>query len=148
MSLPTEADFALIKIGDGESPEVFTAACGIQDVTINRVANTSDRFVRDCTKPGEVPNRKVKTTGKQLDITGGGLTDKAHVDIFDDALGKVKNYKVELYADDGTDAGDLIGTVAGAFVMTAANMNIPREADASAEITLASHGAWTWTAAA
>ena len=147
MSLPTEADFALIKIGDGESPEVFTTACGIQDVTINRVANTSDRFVRDCTKPGEVPNRKVKTTGKQLDITGSGLTDQAHVDTFDDALGKVKNYKVELYADNGTDAGDLLGTVAGAFVMTAANMNIPREADASAEITLASHGAWTWTVA-
>lgn len=148
MSVPTEADFALVKIGDGATPtEVFTVLCGLQDTNINRVANTSDRFVRDCAKPGEIPNRKVKTTGKQLDVTGSGLIDKAQIDVFEDALGAAKNYKIELYADDGTDAGDLLGTFAGAFVMTAANMSVPRDGSASAEVTLASHGAWTWTAA-
>lgn len=148
MSLPTEADFAIIKIGNGATPtEAFAIACGIQDVNVNQVANTQDRFVRDCAKPGEVPNRKVKVTGKQLDVTGSGLIDKAHIDTFTDALGTTGNYKVELYADDGTDAGDLLGTVAGAFMLTAANLSIPREGTGSAEITLASHGAWTWTAA-
>lgn len=146
MSLPVEADFALIKIGDGGGPEVFTIACGIKDVSINRVANTSDRYVRDCAKPGEVPNRKVRTTGKQLDVTGTGYIDKAHVATFDAALGDAKNYKVELYQADGTDAGVLMGTIAAAFVMTAANMSISQDSDSSAEITLASHGAWTWTA--
>lgn len=148
MSLPVEADFAIVKIGDGATPtEVFATACGLQDVSINRVANTQDRFVRDCTKPGEVPTRKVKTTGKQLDITGSGLIDKAHIDTFEDALGVSKNYKVELYQDDGTDAGDLLGTFAAAFIMTAANMGVPREGTSSAEITLANNGVWTWTPA-
>lgn len=148
MSFPTEADFALIKIGDGATPtEVFAVACGIQDVNVNTVANTSDRFSRDCAKPGSIAIRKVKTSSKQLDITGSGLIDKAHIDIFEDALGISKNYKIELYADDGTDAGDLIGTYAGAFVMTAANKSVPREGSASAEVTLANNGAWTWTAA-
>lgn len=148
MTLPVEADFAIIKVGDGESPEVFTIACGIQNVSINTVANMQDRFVRDCAKPGEIPYRKSKTTGKQQDITGGGLTDKASIDVFLDALGVTKNYKVELYIDDGTDAGDLLGTIAGAYKMGATNLNIQRDGDSTAEVTLASQGAWTWTPAA
>lgn len=148
MSVPTEADFAIIKIGDGGSPsETFAIACGIQDVNINRAVGTQDRYVRDCAKPGEVPTRKVKATGKSLDITGSGLIDKAHIDTFEDALGLTKNYKVELYQDNGTDTGTLLGTFAGTLMMSAANMSIPREGSASAEITLANHGAWTWTAA-
>lgn len=146
MSLPTEADFAIIKIGDGASPEVFTTACGIQNVSINTVANATDRFVRDCAKPGEVPYRKSKATGKQQDITGSGLTDKASIDTFLSSLGVSKNYQIELYQDNGTDAGDLLGTIAGEYKMGAANLNIQRDGDSTAEITLASQGAWTWTA--
>jgi len=148
MSLPTEADFAIIKIGDGATPtEAFAIACGIQDVTINQTVGTQDRYVRDCAKPGEIPNRKVKATGKSLDVTGSGLIDKAQIAIYNSALGVAKNYKIEVYADNGTDAGTLLGTFAGSFMMTASNQSIPREGTASAEITLASNGAWTWTAA-
>ena len=148
MSVPTEADFAIIKIGDGATPtEVFAIACGIQDVSINQVANTTDRFVRDCAKPGEVPNRKVKVNGRQLDVTGTGLIDKAQITVFNTALGNKKNYKVELYQDDGTDSGTLLGTIAGNFMLTATNMSIPREGTSSAEVSLANNGAWTWTAA-
>ena len=146
MSLPTEADFAIIKIGDGATPtEVFAIACGIQDVTINQAVGTQDRYVRDCAKPGEIPNRKVKATGKSLDVTGSGLIDKAQIAIYNSALGVAKNYKIEVYADYGT--GTLLGTFDGSFMMTASNQSIPREGTASAEISLASNGAWTWTAA-
>ena len=148
MSLPTEADFAIIKIGDGATPtEVFAIACGIQDVTINQAVGTQDRYVRDCAKPGEIPNRKVKATGKSLDVTGSGLIDKAQIAIYNSALAVAKNYKIEVYADDGTDTGTLLGTFDGSFMMTASNQSIPREGTASAEISLASNGAWTWTAA-
>jgi len=148
MSVPNEADFAIIKIGDGATPtEAFAVTCGIQDVNINQAVGTQDRFVRDCTKPGEIPNRKVKATGKSLDVTGSGLIDKAQIAIYNSALGVTKNYKIEVYQDNGTDAGTLLGTFAGSFMMTASNQSIPREGTASAEITLANHGAWTWTAA-
>ncbi len=148
MTFPVEADFAIIKVGDGAAPtEAFAIACGLQDVNINRVANTQDRFTRDCAKPGSVPVRKIKTTGEQLDITGSGLIDKAQIGVFETALGKSKNYKIELYQDDGTDNGTLMGTFAGAFNLTAANMSVPREGVSSAEVTLANDGAWTWTAA-
>ena len=147
MSIPNESDFALIKVGDGATPEVFTAICGIENVSINRVANTSDRNRRDCAKPGQPAVRRSKTTSKQMDITGTGGVDKADIEAFDDALGVVKNYKVELYKYDGTDTGDLMGTFAGAFNLTSANMSLDANGDSSGEITLASDGTWTWTAA-
>ena len=147
MSLPTEVDFALIKIGDGASPEVFTLICGLTDATINEAAQSQDRYVRDCTTPGAVPFRKTKVNGKALDVTGSGLSNVDQYQTLRAALGVVKNYNVEFYADDGTDAGSLLGTVAGAFRMTANNLNAPREGAAQAQINLASDGEWTYTPA-
>lgn len=148
MSLPTEFDFALIKMGDGATPtELFTTICGMQDVTLNETVNTNDRFVRDCAKPGEVPQRRVQPSGKQTDLTGTGLTNADNIASIRAALGVSKSYRVEVYKRDGTDAGDLLGTFAGKFVMTAANLNMSLETPGSAEITLASDGALTYTAA-
>jgi len=147
MSLPTEIDFALIKMGDGESPEVFAIICGLQDATVNETVNTNDRFVRDCAKPAEVPHRRVQTTGKQTDITGTGLTNAEEVARVRAALGVSKNYRVECYQKDGTDVGVLLGTYAGPFVMTSKNMNLSLESPGSVEITLASDGPMTYTEA-
>lgn len=148
MSVPTEFDWLIVQMGDGATPtEVFTMICGIQDVTINMVANSNDRFVRDCTKPGEVPFRKTRATGKQMDVSGTGLSNAANVTTLMAALGKVKNYKILGYQEDGTDTGTLLGTFAGAYRLLTANMGAPRDGDSSGEIALASHGAWTWTAA-
>jgi hypothetical protein len=147
MSLPTEFDFALLKIGDGESPEVFTISCGKNDFTANFVANSTDRFVRDCTTPGEVPKRKPKVTGTQLDITATGLTDVTTFGTEDALVGTKNNVKLEYYTDDGSDSGDLLGTLACNMLVSSLNIGTPRDNESSAEITLASNGAWTWTAA-
>ncbi len=147
MTAPTEIDFVLVKMGDGAGSEVFTTICGIQDATINQTANSSDHFVRDCAAPGTPPTRKTKVSGVQLDVTGTGLSNSAEIVRLQAAVGKVKNYKLECYADDGTSGGLLLGTYAAPFRLTANNLNIPREGTASADITLASHGAWTYTAA-
>lgn len=148
MAIPVEADFALIKIGDGETPEVFTVACGLQDVTITSAANTQDRFVRDCATPGAKPFRTTKVTGLQLDISGAGLIDKANIATYQAALGAKKNYKVELYIDDDTDTGDLMGTFAGNFVMNGHTISSATEGDSTTEVSLLSNGEWTWTAEA
>jgi hypothetical protein len=147
MSVPNESDFALIKRGDGADPEVFTAICGIEGVSINRTANTNDRARRDCAAPGQPAKRRSRTTSIQMDITGTGGVDKASIADFDAALGVVGNYQIELYQYDGTDTGTLMGTFAGAFNMTSANMNLDANGDSAGEITLASDGTWTWTAA-
>lgn len=147
MSLPTEADFALVKLGDGESPEAFSILCGLTDVTLNFAAASNDRYVRDCTKPGEVPVRKQRINGKSLDVSGSGLINVPSIPDFLEVLGVARNYRIELYAEDGTDTGDLLGTIKMASKMTAANISIPRDTDGSATITLPNHGAWTYEAA-
>lgn len=147
MSVPTEFDFLLLKIGDGGGTETFTISCGKTDVNVNVTANSGDRFVRDCAKPGSVPNRKVKITGKQMDVTASGLTDASTYATEVALVGTKHNVKVEFYTDDGTDGGHLLGTIACNMAILSLNITGPRDGDASAEITLASHGAWTYTAA-
>jgi hypothetical protein len=145
MSIPTEFDFALVKKGDGGSPENFTTICGIESAQVNITASTSDHFVRDCAKPGVVPYRRVKTNGKQMDVTGSGLSNADTVQDYIDAIGLSGNYQIEGYRRDGTDTGELLGTFEGPYVMTAFNLNIA--AEASGETTLASDGIWTYTPA-
>ncbi len=147
MSVPTEFDFALIKLGDGASTEAFTTICGMQDVSINETVNTNDRFVRDCAAPASPPQRRVQVTGLQVDITGTGFTNADEVVRLRAALGERANYRVEGYADDGTATGSLIGTYSGSFVMTSKNSSLSTESPGSMEITLASDGATTYAAA-
>lgn len=147
MTLPVEIDFAIIKIGNGAATEVFTAACGIENVSINEGVNTDDRFVRDCAAPGEIPWRKNKATGRTLTITGDGHIDKAQIATYRSALGLVGNFQIECYADAGDDTGTLIGTWSGAYMMVSHNENIPRNGSGTAEIVLNNDGEPTWTAA-
>lgn len=142
MSLPVEADFAVVKIGDGATPtEAFTILCGLDNVQINRVANTNDRFRRDCAAPGTVPFRRSKTTGKQMDITASGAINIPDIEKYNEALGVSGNYRIELGVYDGTSAGEIIWTINGPFNLTAANSGVGE--DSTAEVTLASDGIWT-----
>lgn len=145
MSLPIEADFAVVKKGDGADPEVFTILCGLDNVSINRVANANDRFRRDCAKPGSVPFRRSKTTGKQMDVTASGAINIPDIATYNEALGVSGNYLIELGQYDGTDAGEIIHTITGPFNLLSANSSIGD--DSNAEVTLASDGIWTEAAA-
>lgn len=149
MSVPNEADFGLVKIGDGAEPtEAFAAICGIENVSVNETANTSDRSRRDCAKPGKPAVRRVRTISTQVDVTASGGVDKGNIAAFRAAIGISKNYKIELYKYDGSDTGELYGTYEGPFVLTASNLGLDANADSSGEITLASDGIVTWTPAA
>lgn len=146
MSLPVEADFAVVKIGDGADPEVFTILCGLDQVTVNRAANTNDRFRRDCAAPGVVPYRRAKATGKQMDISASGAINIPDISTYNSSLGVSKNYKIELGQYDGTDEGTIIHEITGPFVLTTANSSVGD--DNSAEVSLVSDGIWTEAAPA
>lgn len=147
MSEPVEFDFAQVKVGDGADPEVFTVICDITSVSLNETAETSTRRVRDCTKPGKPGARRSRVLGTGWDVTGTGLVDADQNPMLRAALGKKKNYEIPVYRDDGTDAGELLGTYSGEAVMTARNISMDREGDSSVEITLEGQGDLTWTAA-
>ena len=149
MSEPNSADFALIKIQTADGPPaVLTLVCGIEGVTVNRTAQTNETYRRDCTKPNRPGTRKLRVTGSSWSISGTGSGNIDLEEEMTDAFGVRKTYAIELYRDDGTDGGDLMGTYGGTALMTTRNQTYSREGAGTAEIALEGEGALTWTAAA
>jgi hypothetical protein len=118
--------------------------CGIEGAQVNQTANTSDHFVRATAQSPDRSSLSPRQDQRQADGRHRlGPVQCRHDRGFHQRARPVQNYKIEGYQRDGSDAGKLLGTFAGSFVMTANNLNIA--AEASGEITLASDGAWTWT---
>ncbi|GGB15131.1 hypothetical protein GCM10011380_00680 [Sphingomonas metalli] len=147
MSYPTEIDAAVIRIGNGANTEVFEVACGIENVTVNETAGTTDRFRRDCAKPGQLPRRGIRVNNLSWDVTGSGVANADQLTKLKAALGQHKNYEIDAIRYDGTDAGDLLGTFAGQGVMTAKNLNLQTSGDSTMEITIAGENDLVWTPA-
>lgn len=144
MSLPNSADFALISVLT-TAPSTYTKLCGIESVSINRAAQTSESYRRDCATPNRPGIRKLRITGSSWTITGSG-SDNIDIDEdYEDAFGVRKQYKIELFEDDGTDAGELMGTYVGSAIMTARNQSYTQDSAGTTEITLEGEGALTWT---
>lgn len=146
MSYPTEIDFAVVKIGDGASPETFPVVCGIQNAAVNQTVQTSDQQKIDCAKPGKKPTRTVRVTGSQWDVTGSGVTSVEQFPILQAALGKRRNIQIVALRDDGTDEGEELGTFSGQGVLTALNINMQRDSG-TMEVTIAGENDLLWTPA-
>lgn len=144
MSEPVTWDFARVKFGDGADPEVFTVVCDLIQVSVNETAETQARSRWDCTKPGAIPTTRRRVTGTNWTITGTGLPDNDQNAPLRALLGKVANYQVEMYRNDGTDAGELQGTYSGKAIMTTRNIRTDRAGDAAQEITLEGEGVLSW----
>lgn len=147
MSEPVEYDFAQVKFGDGGSPEAFTVICDLTQVTVSEAAQTSTRTRRDCTKPGKPGTRRSRVTGTSWDISGTGLSNATQNAALRALLGRRNNYEILMYADDGTDTGELLGTYSGEAIMTARELNPDREGESSMSITLEGQGDLTYEAA-
>lgn len=146
MSYPNEPDFVVVKMGNGATPEVFSVICGMENITLNQTANTTDRFRRDCAKPASIPSRKVRVNSRQWDLTGSGVVNMDEFDRLNDALGLRKSLQIDFGKRDGTDAGDIIGTYAGPGVIT--SFNITQGDEGTGEITIAGEDEIVWTPAA
>lgn len=149
MSEPNSADFALLKVKTADGPPaVYTLLCGIEGVTINRSVQTSERYRRDCAKPNRAGTRKLRVTGSSWSISGTGSDNVDLETEYSDAFGVRKTYDVELYKDDGTDAGELMGTYAGTAILTTRNQSYTQDGDSgTTDITLEGEGDLVWTAA-
>ncbi|WP_126665557.1 structural cement protein Gp24 [Croceibacterium ferulae] len=100
-------------------------------------------------KPNRPGNRKIRNNGQSWNISGSG---EDNVDIeatYSTAFGIKKQYDVELYKDDDTDGGELLGTYSGTAMMTTRNQSFATGGDTGggAEITLEGEGELVWAAA-
>lgn len=129
----------VLKVGDGASPEVFTALCSInaeRGVTFN--AQTNDQTIPDCTDPDAMAwvSREVETLS--LDVTGGGMLDKGNVKTMWDwwQSGDSRNCKVIL--DDDTAANVITWT--GAFKLPTFDLTGNRGEKVQTSLSLSSDG--------
>lgn len=145
MSFPVDFDFVIVGLGDGGAPEAFVTLCGIESIQVSEGVNTTDRFRRDCAKPGSTPKRKVSVTGSQWDVTGSGVPNMEQIDVLGAVMGIRKNYQLQFGRRDGTDAGTIVATAVGPAILTARNI-AGGNGEPTKEITLAGEDDLVWDA--
>ncbi len=146
MSYPNEIDAVVVKRGNGATPEVFTTICGMETVNLNQTVQSNDRFRRDCAKPGKIPTRTVRVTGRQWDFTGSGIANVDEIDGFIASLGVRQNYQLVAIKYDGTDAGEELGTFSGPGDLTSNSWSLDAN-EGGSEMTIAGEDDLVWTPA-
>lgn len=135
--------FSLMR-GDGAGPEVFTALCGITTRSFTGQVNTNDQFTRDCADPENVPVRRVIATGKQFDLSGEGVLNRAFLADLWAELGDISNWRLVFTEP----ADDLVyqGYWQGAFMLSNFQVTAEDENFAQISIQLVSDGDVEFTA--
>jgi predicted secreted protein len=135
----------LLKIGDGASPEVFSAPCGLTSRSFDLTASTNDQTVPDCSD-----DDLAAWTARAIDalsgtISGSGVMDRTSLaDYRTWFLSTLpKNCRIQIVAT-GANGG---GYFEGSFLLTKLTLGGERGQKATVEIELQSDGAITWTAA-
>ena len=144
MSAPQTASFSqfIVELGNGMSPEVFSAPCGFDTKSLDMSAASSSATVPDCTNP-ELPAWEVKgvnaLSGK---VSGSGVMateDQALWDLWFDS-GLTKNVRIRIPG---------IGYRVGAGILTSLGHSTALKSNANLvqrSITIDNAGPWPWTA--
>lgn len=134
----------VLKVGDGASPEVFTAMCSInaeRGITFN--AQMRDEVIPDCADLDAVAWLSREAESLSMEFTGGGMSDKSNVKTLWDwwESGESKNCQVVL--DDDTAANVI--TWEGAYKLPTFDLSGNRGEKVAGTVAVASDGAVTAT---
>lgn len=134
----------VLKIGDGASPEVFTAMCSInaeRGITFN--AQTSDETIPDCADLDAIAWVAREKQTLSVDVTGGGMLDKGNVKTMWDFFEADTSTNCQIVLDDDTAANVI--TFEGAFQLTSFEITGNRGEKVTTSLSLSSDGAVTAT---
>lgn len=134
-----------LMLGNGAGPEVFEMVCGLTTRSFTEQVNTSDQFVRDCADPDDVPVRVLNVTGKQWDLSGSGLMNRAQLADLRGAVGVRKNWRMDF--DEPADDEVYAGAYTGPAVLTQLAVGATDGELVSVDLTIASDGEWAFVAA-
>lgn len=136
--------YFVIGIGDGLTPETFTALCGINTRTFRHTHNTQDQQTRDCDAPEDVPVVNRVVTAETWTLTGSGLLNRSNfaaIQALDD--GNPHNFR--FYWTEPATNHVYQGYYQGRGIITSLELT-GNDADFGAiSITIDSDGPWTWT---
>ncbi len=133
-----------LMLGNGASPEVFTALCGITTRSFIHQVNSNDVFTRDCTDPEAIPVRRVSVTGEQWDLAGEGLLNRSNLKSLQAAIKRRRSWRFVF--SEPADDEVFQGFYAGPGVET--NLSITagdEDGFAKISIAIASDGQWDFT---
>ncbi|WP_315759306.1 MULTISPECIES: phage tail tube protein [unclassified Bradyrhizobium] len=88
----------LVSLGDGNSPEVFSAPCGLNSRSYNRAAATNETNVPDCEDPDAPSWLNRDIVSMSASISGAGVVADEDYDTWELWMnsGATKNVKVKL----------------------------------------------------
>jgi predicted secreted protein len=144
MALATTVPFSKFKVllGNGASPEVFTAPCGLTSNSIAFSKDTNSTVVPDCANPDAAGWVERDVVSNSAAITGGGVMATESLPTWWAAYNSGLAVNARLQVDVAAPAG---GYWSGAFHITRFEPAGTRGNRASVAITMESDGAVTWT---
>lgn len=146
MAQPTTASFGrfYILVGDGGSPELFAAPCGLTSKAFNQTANTQDTTVPDCDDPDAPAYIERAVDSLTSEISGDGvLALEAHDAVWQPwfASAAERNIRIGI----GSLPDPLVGGYyEGPFLLTGFNMSADRGQKVRGAVTITSSGQWSF----
>jgi len=134
----------LIQIEDPAVPGVFVHDCLINsDRGISMSADVTDIMTPDCDDPTLPAWKEIFKDGLQISISGSGVLHTTSVETWFNWMNvdTIKNVRIKLDVSQALGGG----YISGAFKLTSFNITGTRKNNSTAEVTLLSHGACTWT---
>lgn len=120
----------LIKLGDGGSPEVFTAPCALTTKSFGRSTSANEFNVADCADPdAPVWTARVKSALSST-ISGSGTLAKETIDLYEAFFLATDPRNIQITIDYTVGPRNY----AGAFLMT--TLNITGEQDGLIQVEL------------
>lgn len=132
----------LIKVGDGDTPEIFNALCGLKDRSFDLSANSVDTTKPSCTNPGGPVQKTGRPGITNRTFSGSGtFVSSAIMKAF---MGKVIN--TEIFNAEVVVPG--LGSFTGPYFMTNFTASGDMENDLQFDATFEAADALTFVAAA
>lgn len=127
----------LIEVGNGATPEVFGAPCGLTSKSFNGQAQTSDTNVPDCDDPDAPSWLERDVTSLSRDISGSGVLAEESLEMWDDwfTSANPKNCQVSL-----TDGNNGTRTWSGSYILSVFEITGNIGEKVQVNVTLLSNG--------
>jgi hypothetical protein len=130
----------LVLVGDGASPEVFAAPCGLTTQSFGLTAATNTTVLPDCADP-ELPAWEAKDISSlAAQITGSGVMAVESFDTWKDWFmsAAAKNAQVKL--DNAA-----LGHFSGSWILSSFKLTGQRGNKVTIDVTMDNNGAVIWT---
>lgn len=131
-----------ILFGDGGTPEVFSAFCGMTAKSIAFQTTTNDFLVPDCDDPDAPAWRELAKSGRSVQISGSGILATDQLTRIQSAYDNPNPINARLMLDVPALSGG--GYWEGAFMLTEFTVNGNDGEITQVDMTLQSSGPVVW----